>query len=119
MQTDYDAILLDMNFSAGINTGNEGLFWLQTILKHKPDANVVLMTAYGNIDLAVEAIKRGAKDFILKPWHNDELIATLKAAVGGKRKQTPRSVSQEFYLESRSPLVFRRTSSRKAYGDWS
>lgn len=106
LQANYDAILLDMNFSAGINTGNEGLFWLQTILQQKPDANVVLMTAYGNIDLAVEAIKRGARDFILKPWHNEKLIATLRAVVGGKRgKQNSRPNSPEFFFESRSPVM--------------
>jgi DNA-binding NtrC family response regulator len=75
----YDVILLDMNFSAGINSGNEGLFWLSKIREAKPDAAVIMMTAYGKIDLAVEALKRGAKDFVLKPWDNEKLIATVKA----------------------------------------
>ncbi|HYG04560.1 MAG TPA: sigma-54 dependent transcriptional regulator [Chryseosolibacter sp.] len=81
---DFDAVLLDMNFSAGINTGNEGLFWLREILKHDPGVPVIMMTAYGNINLAVEAIKHGAKDFILKPWENDKLLATIKS---NKRKK--------------------------------
>jgi DNA-binding NtrC family response regulator len=77
----FNAILLDMNFSAGINSGNEGLFWLGRIIKANPSAVVIMMTAYGKIDLAVEAIKRGAKDFILKPWENEKLLATLRAAI--------------------------------------
>jgi DNA-binding NtrC family response regulator len=77
----FDAILLDMNFSAGINSGNEGLFWLSKIREANPHASVILMTAYGNISLAVEGIKRGAKDFILKPWDNEKLIATLRATL--------------------------------------
>jgi DNA-binding NtrC family response regulator len=75
---DFDIILLDMNFSAGLNTGNEGLYWLSKILEIDKQASVIMMTAYGNIALAVEAIKRGAKDFILKPWENDKLIATIR-----------------------------------------
>src|SRR5215208_6186433 len=70
---DFDIILLDMNFSAGLNTGNEGIYWLSRILAIDKHASVIMMTAYGNIKLAVEAIKRGAKDFVLKPWENDKL----------------------------------------------
>jgi DNA-binding NtrC family response regulator len=84
--SNYDIILLDMNFSAGINSGNEGLYWLNAILTKDPRASVIMMTAYGNINLAVEAIKRGAKDFVLKPWDNDKLLATIRANV--KRKKT-------------------------------
>ncbi|MCK9219403.1 MAG: sigma-54 dependent transcriptional regulator [Bacteroidales bacterium] len=73
----YDLVLLDMNFTAGINTGNEGIFWLAEILKIDPTLCVIMMTAYGDIDLAVKAIKNGATDFILKPWDNDKLLATL------------------------------------------
>lgn len=78
---DIDIVLLDMNFSAGINTGNEGLFWLNRIRERKSDAVVILMTAYGNISLAVEAIKRGATDFVLKPWDNNKMIATINTAI--------------------------------------
>lgn len=81
LNEDWNLILLDMNFSAGINTGNEGLYWLGEIRRKKPNASVVLMTAYGKIDLAVEAIKRGARDFVLKPWDNSKLMATLKASL--------------------------------------
>lgn len=77
---EYDVILLDMNFSAGVNTGNEGLYWLNSILKTDPAAVVVMMTAYADVDLAVRAIKEGANDFVVKPWDNNKLITTLKAA---------------------------------------
>ncbi|MGB5820216.1 MAG: sigma-54 dependent transcriptional regulator [Saonia sp.] len=76
----YDMVLLDMNFSAAVNTGNEGLFWLREIKKKAPQISVIMMTAYGAIDLAVQALKEGATDFILKPWNNDKLLATVKSA---------------------------------------
>jgi DNA-binding NtrC family response regulator len=75
-----DVVLLDMNFSAGINTGNEGLYWLSEIKKQDADLPVVLFTAYADIDLAVTALKQGASDFVVKPWDNAKLIATLQAA---------------------------------------
>jgi DNA-binding NtrC family response regulator len=77
---DYDTILLDMNFSAGINTGNEGLFWMKEILKIDPNATIIPITAYGDVDLAVRAIKEGAADFVVKPWDNDKLLATINSA---------------------------------------
>ena len=70
-------VLLDMNFTSGINTGNEGLFWLQEIKRLRPSLPVVLFTAYGDIDLAVRGIKEGATDFIVKPWDNQKLVETL------------------------------------------
>ena len=75
-----DVILLDMNFSAGINSGNEGLFWLSEIKKAYPSIQVVLFTAYADIDLAVRGIKEGATDFVVKPWDNAKLLETLQAA---------------------------------------
>lgn len=77
---DFDIVLLDMNFSAGVNTGNEGLYWLREIRKIAPHISVIMMTAYGAVDLAVKALKEGASDFILKPWNNDKLLATVKSA---------------------------------------
>lgn len=76
----YDIVLLDMNFSAGVNTGNEGLFWLREIKKKAPHISVIMMTAYGAVDLAVQALKEGAADFILKPWNNEKLLVTVKSA---------------------------------------
>lgn len=75
-----DVVLLDMNFVAGINTGNEGLFWLSEIKKEDASIQVVLFTAYADIDLAVRGIKEGAADFVVKPWDNAKLLETLKTA---------------------------------------
>jgi len=82
-----DIIILDMNFKAGINTGNEGLYWLRELMKQDPNAIVILITAYGDIKLAVEAIKEGATDFITKPWDNQKLISTLNAALKLRRSK--------------------------------
>ena len=82
-----DVVLLDMNFHTDINTGNEGLFWLSEIKKRSVDVEVVLFTAYADIQLAVEGMKRGAFDFIVKPWDNEKLIETLKAAYATRSKE--------------------------------
>ena len=74
----FDVIMLDMNFTSSINTGNEGLFWLRRIKELKSDAAVIMITAYGDVDLAVQSLKDGAADFVVKPWHNDRLIGTIK-----------------------------------------
>lgn len=76
-----DVVLLDMNFKAGINTGNEGIYWLHQIKKIDPTISVVMITAYGDVALAVKAVKKGAFDFILKPWDNSKLISTLHASM--------------------------------------
>lgn len=76
-----DVVLLDMNFSLGVNTGQDGLFWLRTLKKLHPDTPVVLMTAYADVQLAVKGLKKGAADFVTKPWDNDELVRTLRDAV--------------------------------------
>jgi len=79
-QNDFAVVLLDMNFSAGNNTGNEGLFWLRELKKHSPTTEVIMITAYGDVELAVRALKLGATDFILKPWENEKLLATIHSA---------------------------------------
>ena len=85
-----DVILLDMNFHAGINTGNEGIFWLNEVNNKFPKIKVVLFTAYADIDLAVRAMKDGAYDFIVKPWNNEKLIETLQNAYNeGREKKKP------------------------------
>ena len=76
-----DVVLLDMNFETDINTGNEGLFWLSELKKHFPGVEVVLFTAYADIALAVEGMKRGAFDFVVKPWDNTKLLAILESAL--------------------------------------
>jgi len=75
-----DVVLLDMNFSSGINSGNEGLYWLREIKRLRRQTEVVLFTAYADIDLAVTGIKEGAADFVVKPWDNGKMIETLTAA---------------------------------------
>ena len=94
-----DVVLLDMNFHAGINTGNEGLFWLKEVLAKFPETKVVLFTAYADIELAVRAMKEGAFDFVVKPWDNAKLIETLqnayKAAKGKGKKLTAKQQTSE------------------------
>ncbi len=76
-QKKFDIILLDMNFSSSINTGNEGIFWLKKIRELDEQVGVIMITAYGDIDLAVRSLKEGASDFIIKPWHNEKLVYTI------------------------------------------
>ena len=85
-----DVVLLDMNFNTSINTGNEGLYWAGEIKKLAPDVEVVLFTAYADIALAVEGMKRGAFDFLVKPWENEKLIEVLTAARDKARKSMGR-----------------------------
>ncbi|HEY1010591.1 MAG TPA: sigma-54 dependent transcriptional regulator [Daejeonella sp.] len=82
----FDLVLLDMNFKSAINTGNEGFFWLNKIKTIRPEISVIMITAYGDIDLAVRSLKQGAADFVIKPWHNDLLIETVKEALKPKGK---------------------------------
>ncbi|MDX5480617.1 MAG: sigma-54 dependent transcriptional regulator [Hymenobacteraceae bacterium] len=87
-QHSFDAVLLDMNFASSINTGNEGLFWLRKIKELKSKAAVIMITASGDIDLAIRSVKEGAFDFVVKPWHNERLLATLSDALSGKESST-------------------------------
>lgn len=77
----FDLILLDMNFSSSINTGNEGIYWLKKIREMGSRASLIMITAYGDIDLAVRSLKEGAADFVVKPWHNEKLLQTIKDAL--------------------------------------
>ena len=88
-----DVVLLDMNFNTSINTGNEGLYWAGEIKKMVPEVEVVLFTAYADIQLAVEGMKRGAFDFLVKPWDNDKLVEVLTAARDKARKAMGRDAS--------------------------
>lgn len=106
----WQAVLLDMNFTSGINTGNEGLYWLHEIKKQYPALPVVLFTAYADIDLAVQGIKEGATDFIVKPWDNGKLVETLLNAAqnapasGKKTATTPASTASSMYW-GESPVM--------------
>ena len=82
---DFDAVLLDMNFDTSRLDGNDGLFWLERIKSMPHPPAVVLITAFGDIQLAVEAMKRGGDDFVTKPWDNDDLIAKVKSAIRKNR----------------------------------
>ncbi len=88
-QEPVDIVLLDMNFTLGVNSGQDGLFWLRALHKRHPDLPVVLITAYADVQLAVRGLKMGAVDFITKPWDNDVLIRTLKDAVDHSREIAP------------------------------
>ncbi len=88
-QESVDVILLDMNFSLGMNSGQEGLMWLQAIHRRHLDTPIVLMTAYADVKLAVKGLKAGAADFITKPWDNNELVRILKDAVDSHNEVTP------------------------------
>ena len=92
---DIDMIFLDMNYRLGFNDGKEGLYWLNHILEIKPNMVVVLMTAFGEVNLAVQGIKKGAFDFILKPWSNDKLLATVGAGIELSRSNKKLSLVQE------------------------
>lgn len=106
-----DVVLLDMNFHKDINTGNEGLFWLSEIKKVSPDTQVVLFTAYADIQLAVEGMKRGAFDFIVKPWDNDKLVSVLRSAYDGRTKE---SRSEDKAPASTVPMLWGKGSAMDA-----
>lgn len=102
-----DVVLLDMNFHTEANTGNEGLFWLSEIKKMAPKVQVVLFTAYADVALAVEGMKRGAFDFVVKPWENEKLIEILKSAVevGGKDAKAAKSAAPSEMIWGSSPAM--------------
>ena len=88
-QEHVDVVLLDMNFSLGVNSGQDGIIWLSAIHRRHPDIPVVLITAYADVKLAVKGLKNGAADFITKPWDNDELIRVLKDAIDKGKEVVP------------------------------
>ena len=115
-------VLLDMNFSSGLNTGNEGLYWLHEIKKIHPSLPVVLFTAYADIDLAVRGIKEGATDFIVKPWDNARLIDTLLSSChnpskGKKKTEAPKAVSSMYWGESNAMKQLRALIEKVAQTD--
>ena len=83
-RTSYDIIILDMNFNGIVNTGNEGIFWLNKIRQQQPKTSVILMTAYADIDLAIRGLKEGASDFLMKPWKNEKIIETITTILSSK-----------------------------------
>ena len=97
-QEKISLILLDMNFSLGVNNGQEGLLWVQAIHRRHPDIPIVLMTAYADIRLAVRGLKSGAVDFVTKPWDNHELIRTLKDAIDANDVVIPLEKMEEEHV---------------------
>ncbi|WP_299778895.1 sigma-54 dependent transcriptional regulator [uncultured Formosa sp.] len=83
----FDIIILDMNFNGLVNTGNEGIFWLNKILQKNPETSVILMTAYADIDLAIRGLKEGASDFLMKPWKNEKIIESINAILCNKKSK--------------------------------
>ena len=119
-----DVVLLDMNFNTDINTGNEGLYWAGEIKQMMPEVEVVLFTAYADIALAVEGMKRGAFDFIVKPWDNEKLVATLTAARDKARKAMGRDARKGedqaapmYWGSSRAMAVIQKTVEKIAPTD--
>lgn len=126
----YDLILLDMNFTRDVNSGREGFHWLDRILDINPNIKVIMITAYGDIEMAIRAIKSGATDFVLKPWENDKLVATIedvlnekkgdKLAAGTEEKgdsKKEKSSSDAIIGQSASMLHVLKTSERVAATD--
>ncbi|MFO7843302.1 MAG: sigma-54 dependent transcriptional regulator [Bacteroidales bacterium] len=105
-QNNFDLILLDMNFKAGDRSGNEGIFWLNEILKIKPDAIIICITAYGAVHLAVKAMQKGATDFIEKPWNEEHLLASILRAA--KLNETQKQVTK--LTEKNKQLAKQNTS---------
>lgn len=104
-----DIVLLDMNFKSAINTGNEGLYWLGRIKSQYPKIQVVMITAYGAVDLAVKSLKQGASDFIVKPWQNDQLIQTLSSLYEEinqeKKVKAPLVVKEQHGIVGKSAIM--------------
>ncbi len=115
-----DVVLLDMNFTGKVNTGNEGIFWLKKIKEFDASIEVIMFTAYGEVHVAVNAMKEGASDFVLKPWNNDKLVATLKAAVRLSRSQRNseklklhKNYLEEEITQSRNPFIGKSSAFNK------
>lgn len=104
-QHKFDVIILDMNFNGLVNTGNEGIFWLNKIKEIDDEVDVILITAYGDIDLAIKSLKQGASDFLVKPWKNEKLVQSIKEILekkktGGTKKWTPLASGTKLLGES-------------------
>lgn len=101
-----DVVLLDMNFSSGLNTGNEGLYWLREIKRLRPQTQVVLFTAYADINLAVTGLKDGATDFVVKPWDNAKLVQTLKEAYDKSQSRTKKGLNAVLVEEDNKEMYW-------------
>ena len=119
-ETEWNVLLLDMNFTSGINNGNEGLYWLHEVLRLRPKLPVVLFTAYADIDLAVRGIKEGATDFVVKPWDNQKLTDTLLKAAAptrSRQEERPAETPDMYWGESSAMLQLRKMVEKVAATD--
>ena len=97
----FDVVILDMNFNGLVNTGNEGIFWLNKIKKQDPNIQVILITAYGDIDLAIRSLKEGAADFIVKPWQNAKMLQAIGDLIEKNKKLQPKKT----LLDSETKII--------------
>ncbi len=93
----FDIIILDMNFNGLVNTGNEGIYWLNKIKQHSPGSDVILITAYGDIDLAIRSLKEGASDFVVKPWKNEKILSSVQELL--EKEKSGKPGKKEFLVE--------------------
>lgn len=117
-QKSFDAILLDMNFGPGESSGDEGFHWLSEILKIDPEAVIIMITAHGGVNIAVEAMKMGATDFVSKPWQNEKVVATLSSAVKLRRTKdeaaTLRQANKTLVEDGRSQQIIGNSKALKS-----
>jgi len=97
----FDVVILDMNFNGLVNTGNEGIFWLNKIKEQKPEIDVILITAYGDIDLAIRSLKEGASDFLVKPWQNEKILEAVRERVEKQQKKQ----STKLHLNAETKII--------------
>ncbi|MBG7630817.1 MAG: sigma-54-dependent Fis family transcriptional regulator, partial [Bacteroidetes bacterium] len=83
----FDLVILDMNYNSVVNTGNEGIYWLGKIKEASPEIDVIMVTAYGDLDLAIKSLKNDASDFLIKPWKNDKLIEAIQESISKKKNK--------------------------------
>lgn len=103
----FDAVILDMNFNGLVHTGNEGLYWLARIREHSPETAIILITAYGDIDLAIRSLKEGATDFLVKPWSNEKITQALQEALQHRAEPSRKSPRKEGFsgILGQSPVM--------------
>lgn len=111
----YDVVLLDMNFRAGASSGAEGIRWMKKILRQSPCTHVILMTAYGDIELAVRAMKEGASDFVVKPWKNDRLLESIATAIENPKEEAPQAAEEKMGSDVFKTIIGRSPAMQRVF----
>lgn len=111
----YDVVLLDMNFRAGASSGAEGIRWMKKILRQSPSTHVILMTAYGDIELAVRAMKEGASDFVVKPWKNDRLLESITTALENPKEDLQQSTEEQMGTDTFKTVIGRSPAMKRVF----